>query len=155
MFTSERLVEGEIYSRKDLIDMFDIKDATINNGIFPLKGYQSIWLFVTENKTNDSPQYKDLLHDNILDWDGQMQGRKDDLIINHETENLELLVFYRKDKKEFSNYGFTYEGKFHYVSHTGSKPTHFILQRANKALPATEKAIELHIKDLQLPMNSH
>jgi hypothetical protein len=76
-----------------------------------------------------------------------MQGRKDDLIINHETENLELLVFYRKDKKEFSNYGFTYEGKFHYVSHTGSKPTHFILQRVNKALPALEKAIELHIKE--------
>src|SRR5262249_4143398 len=44
-------------------------------------------------------------------------------------EGVELLVFYRKSKTEFDNYGFRYEGSFRYVSHQGSKPTQFLLRR--------------------------
>jgi|SRR5450631_3375410 len=104
----------------------DIRDETINTGIFQPPESQSIWLFVNEKKEKGATQYRNLLHKNTLDWDGQPKGKKDHLIITHEIENLELLVFYRKDKSTFPDYGFKYEGKFHYVSHTGSKPTHFI-----------------------------
>ncbi len=34
MFTSEQLTEGEIYTRHDLREQFNIKDATINTGVF-------------------------------------------------------------------------------------------------------------------------
>lgn len=129
MFTSERLVEGDIYTREKLREMFNIRDETINTGIFQPTNYQSIWLFVTENKKNGLPQYKDQLHKNTLYWDGQMKGRKDQLIISHESKALELLVFYRKDRDTFSDYGFKYEGRFRYVSHEGIQPAHFILQR--------------------------
>jgi hypothetical protein len=148
MFTSERFVEGDIYTRERLRDMFDIKDATINTGIFPLPDSQSIWLFITENKKNGLPQYKDQLHENTLYWDGQMKGRKDQLIISHENKNLELLVFYRKNRDTYSNYGFKYEGRFRYISHEGAQPAHFILQRVTDTLNTTKNIAE--VSDIKL-----
>src|ERR1700753_535255 len=100
MFSSEFLLEGAIYTRSSLSEKFDIKDATINTGIFPLTSYHAIWLFITEKKTADAPQYNDLLEGDMLFWDGQMKGYKDKNIINHEANNIELLVFYRKKKNE-------------------------------------------------------
>jgi TIR domain len=129
MFTSEQLTEGSVYTRAYLRQKFSIKDATLNTGIFQAPGYQSIWLFITENKTKDSIQYKDLLHEDKLDWDGQIEGRKDQLIIDHETKGLEILVFYRINRRAFPHGGFKYEGQFRYESHLGSRPTHFILRR--------------------------
>jgi TIR domain len=129
MFTSEQLKKDDIYTRDKLRQMFSIRDATIKNGVFRPAGYQSVWLFVTENKTKNSTQYKDLLYEDRLDWDGQTKGRTDRLIIEHEIKGIELLVFYRKNRSIFPHGGFKYEGQFRYVSHTGSKPTHFVLER--------------------------
>jgi hypothetical protein len=95
MFTSEQLTEGEIYTRNDLREQFNIKDATINTGVFRPSGYQSIWLFVTEQKTKDMPQLHDRLEGDTLHWDGQPWGRTDKLIIEHAANGYELLVFYR------------------------------------------------------------
>jgi hypothetical protein len=129
MKTSTALRLGNVYSRVELADRFGITDATLNTGIFQPTGHESVWLFVTEKKTPDRTQYRDHLDGNNLSWDGQTSGRKDALIINHETEGLELLLFYRESKTEFDNYGFRYEGPFRYVSHEGSKPAHFLLRR--------------------------
>ena len=129
MYSSEQLTEGEVYSRNDLREQFNIKDATINNGVFRPSGYQSIWLFVTEQKTNDMPQLSDLLEGHTLRWDGQPSGRTDKLIIEQEHDSYELLVFYRKHKGEFPKSGFKYEGRFQYESHTDGRPAHFVLRR--------------------------
>jgi 5-methylcytosine-specific restriction enzyme A len=139
MFTSERFVEGDIYTRERLRDMFDIKDATLNTGVFRPKGYQSIWLFVTENKTKGSPQYTDLLYENLLYWDGQTEGRTDRDIISHAAKGFEILVFYRAKKREFPHGGFKYEGRFHYVKHEGSRPTQFLLQYVTDTHITTQK----------------
>src|SRR5438876_2547858 len=148
MFTSEKLVEGNIYTRKELGDIFDTRDSTINNGVFRPKGYQSIWLFVTENKTQGSPQYKDLLYENLLYWDGQTEGYTDRHIINHVARGFEVLVFYRVKKREFPHGGFRYEGLFQYVKHEGSRPTQFLLQRVANIHITIEKEIEpLQIKE--------
>ncbi len=139
MFTSERLVEGDIYTRKNLSDMFDTRDATINTGVFRPKGYQSIWLFVTENKTKGSPQYTDLLYENLFYWDGQTEGRTDQDIISHAGKGFEILVFYRSKKRAFPHGGFKYEGRFHYVKHEGSHPTQFLLQHVATTHITTKK----------------
>jgi hypothetical protein len=144
MYTSERLVEGEIYTRKDLGDMFDTRDATINTGVFRPKGYQSIWLFVTENKTKGSPQYTDLLYENLLYWDGQTEGHTDHHIISHASKGSEILLFYRVHKREFPHGGFRYEGRFNYIKHEGSRPAQFLLQRVAATLKKEEA---LHIKE--------
>lgn len=136
MFSSKMLCEGDIYTRNDLSELFKTKDSTINTGIFPLTQYHAIWLFITEEKSKDKTQYTDLLKEDTLLWDGQMMGVKDHKIISHEANNTEILVFYRKKKNEFENYGFKYEGRFCYVSHTGSRPAHFVLKRV-ASVPAT------------------
>jgi hypothetical protein len=129
MFTSEQLTEGEIYTRSYLRRKFGINDATLNTGIFRPTGYKSIWLFITENKATGLTPYVDLLRGDMLVWDGQTAGRTDRLIIEHEIKGLEIVVFYRASKRAIPFGGFKYEGRFRYVKHFGSQPTHFILQR--------------------------
>jgi hypothetical protein len=76
MKTSDRLVVGQVYTRADLSRMFDTHDATLNTGHFRLKGSDSVWIFVTENKTSDRTQYNDELIGDDLYTDGQTQGRQ-------------------------------------------------------------------------------
>jgi len=126
---STQLEQGTVYTRDDLRERFKIVDATLDTGIFQPAGFNSIWLFVTEEKTLDRTQYEDKLEGDILRWQGQLKGRKDAMVIEHEKRGLELMVFYRRKKYEHPHAGFRYEGVFKYVSHEGSGPTTFKLQR--------------------------
>jgi hypothetical protein len=123
------LTVGDIYTRNDLRELFEITDATLNNGVFGIKDRPEIWLFVTENKSADREQYVDKLTVDVLCWQGQRQGRTDPLIINHRRNGDLLLVFYRRAKYQFEGAGFVFEGPFEYVSHSGGLPTSFILRR--------------------------
>jgi hypothetical protein len=123
------LIVRDIYTRKDLRELFEITDATLNNGVFDIKDRPEIWLFVTENKSADREQYVDKLTGDILYWQGQRLGRTDPLIINHRRNGDLLLVFYRRAKYQFEGAGFVFEGPFEYVSHSGGLPTSFILRR--------------------------
>lgn len=129
MKATDTLIIGERYTRRALSEMFGIRDASLNTGVFKPKFDDSIWLFITEKKTEDQTQYSDLLDGDYLAWDGQMSGRSDKLIRNHKSNNLDLLVFYRKKKRQFNDSAFIYEGPFEYVAHEGSNPTHFTLRR--------------------------
>lgn len=129
MKTSDRLQVGDVYTRDQLRVRFDISDKTIDTGVFRPKGSDSIWLFVTERKTADRTQYSDFLSGDTLDWDGQLSGRTDEMIITHRRHNLELLVFYRRRKYEYPGAGFRFEGEFEYSSHQEKRPTHFTLRR--------------------------
>lgn len=130
MLTSERLVVGNVYTRNELKAKFDIKDSTINTGVFRPKGHDSIWLFVTEEKTPDRTAYSDQLQGDDLYMDGQSAGLKDAMMIHHEDRGLECILFYRKHKSENAGYGFHYEGRFRYVDHRGTRPAHFHFRRA-------------------------
>lgn len=137
--TSASLHRGEVYSRNKLKELFQISDATINNGIFRPKGHDSVWLFVTEDKQDDRTQYKDRLVGETLTIQGQTQGRTDHLIQEHKASGLELLLFYRKKKDTYPEYGFRFEGEFSYVSKEGVKPTTFTLRRAPRQFRYGEK----------------
>lgn len=132
MLTSEHLKLNEVYTRAGLREKFgvkDVKDATINNGIFHPKGPDSASLFVTEEKTKDRTQYTDELKNNDLHIDGQTAGLRDRLLIEHAQNGLEVILFYRKAKYEHSGAGFRYERKFKYVEHRGTRPAHFHFRR--------------------------
>ncbi len=130
MKTSKHLTVGEIYTRKDLKAMFKIADANLNNGVFRPKGHDSIWIFVTKEKSADRIQYADTLTGDILSWDGQISGRTDVWIIDHRVNGYELLLFYRDSRSQYPGAGFRYEGVFEYVSHTPGHPSHFILRHS-------------------------
>lgn len=131
VYLSDRLIQGTIYTRAELAKMLETRDATINTGIFQPRGYDSILLFVTETKSSDMTQYRDHLNGDTLHWQGQQAGIKDVLIFSHERKGLELLVFYRRSKRENSGGGFTYEGLFRYQSHAAGRPSNFVLERIN------------------------
>ena len=133
-YTSEKLTEGKIYSREDLVEMFGITDSTVNTGVFRPKGSRSIWLFVTRDKTSDRTQYKDNLDGDLLRWEGQTSGRTDSKIVDHEANGDELLVFYRESKLQHPKAGFQFEGRFRYLSHRDKNPSKFVLQRIRRHL---------------------
>ncbi len=134
-FTSTRLAPKEIYSRAALAKFFGISaGGSLSTGVFrPDKTrYKSVWLFVTEEKSAEMTQYVDRLDGNILHWQGQEQQYTDQLVITHEQQGLELLVFLRKHKRQYPHGAFVYEGAFEYVTHDkASKPTNFTLRRRN------------------------
>ena len=129
MKTSEHLTVSEIYTRKELKAMFKITDSNLNNGVFRPKGHDSIWIFVTKEKSADRTQYVDELIGDTLSWDGQTSGRTDPWIVEHRVNGRELLLFYRESRSEYPGAGFRYEGVFEYVSHMPGHPSHFILRR--------------------------
>lgn len=98
-WTSSQLQTGNIYTREHLRELFHIEDATLNTGVFRPKGRNSIWLFVTRDKTSDRTQYIDRFEGGLLYWQGQTAGRTDQAIINHEATGDELVVFYRDSKR--------------------------------------------------------
>lgn len=130
--TSSQLQLGEVYTREKLRDLFDIADATLNNGIFRPKGTDSVWIFITEEKTPDRVQYSDHLDGDVLLMQGQTEGRTDSLIRDQATNGLELLVFYRAKKYEHDGAGFRYLGPFDYIRSFGNRPTSFVLQREER-----------------------
>ena len=136
-YTSERLIVGHNYAREDLAAMFRITDATLNTGVFRPAGTNSVWLFVTKDKTRDRTQYQDRLEENRLYWQGQTSGRTDAMIVAHESRDLELLLFYRERKYEHPKAAFRFEGRFRYVSHSGAKPSSFMLERLGERFEAS------------------
>jgi putative restriction endonuclease len=126
---SNLLEIGGIYTREELKLILPTQDSTLNTGIFQPAGFDSVLLFVTKDKPSDRTQYVDELVGDVLHWQGQTQGRKDALIVQHRERNLELLLFYRNKKYEYPLAGFKFEGIFEYVSHVGALPASFVLQR--------------------------
>ncbi|HTH12251.1 MAG TPA: HNH endonuclease [Acidovorax sp.] len=135
MKSSQELVVGQVYTRAELKAQFDIADASINNGIFRPKGHDSIWLFVTKDKTSDRTQYHDLLDGDTLTMEGQTSGRTDHWLTDHVSTGYELLLFYRESKVQYPGAGFVYEGVFEYQGHAGSVPATFTLKRQATQVP--------------------
>ena len=129
MKTSQQLTLGNLYTREELKRKFNITDATINTGIFQPKGHDSLWLFVTEEKTPDRTQYQDRLLGDDLFIEGKTAGRKDVLLADHEKKGLEILLFFRKNRFEHPGAAFQYEGQYSYVGHKATRPAQFHFRR--------------------------
>jgi putative restriction endonuclease len=127
-FASEKLKVGEIYCRKSLAKLFHITDATLNTGVFKPKHYSSVWLFVTHKKAANQPKYVDHLSGNTLHWQGQTSGKSDLMVIEHKSRDLELLLFYREEPKQYADSGFRYLGPVEYMSHNPGHPSSFTLR---------------------------
>lgn len=138
-FVSTLVTEGSIYTREELKKLLQTRDATINTGVFRPAGFSSVLIFITKNKTPDRTQYDDRLEGMSLYWQGQVSGRTDALIVEHQARGLEILVFYRDHKEEYPGAGFRYEGAFSYASHTPGNPSDFVLRRELLARDAEVK----------------
>lgn len=128
--TSKFLNQGSAYTRAELRAAFGVVDASINNGIFQPKNHSSIWLFVTQFKTPDRTQYRDLLDGDMLTMESQPSARYDQRLAEHLQDGIEVLLFYRRDKKAHSpGAGFRYEGPFGFVDRSSDEPAMFRFNR--------------------------
>lgn len=139
MRSSSQLTIGVTYTREQLAKKFNIRDATLFTGIFRPRGHESVWLFITQDKTPDRTQYKDALAGDELYVDGQMTGRKDKLLAEHVERDLEVLLFYRLSKIQFDGAAFRYEGPFRFVEQSGKNPTRFHFRREREPVPAAQQ----------------
>lgn len=146
MKASQQLVIGQVYTRAQLREQFEITAASLKNGIFKPPGFDSIWMFITENKTPDRVQFKDSLDGDVLTMEGQSLSRTDHMITDHVRAGNELLLFYRHSKSEYPGAGFVYEGPFRYVRHEGSKPAAFTLERAIDILETKRRTWDLALE---------
>ena len=104
---------GEVYSRNDLKERFDFKLGSRGTGIYHHKLDDSIWLFVTETKSEDQTKYRDKLEGDRLCWQGQEnQDIYNIRVINHKKDGRKIHLLYREYEKEYKNSGFRYEGEF-------------------------------------------
>ncbi|MGA9723825.1 MAG: hypothetical protein WBQ86_15310 [Candidatus Binatus sp.] len=87
-----------------------------------------MWLFVTRKKAANQPKYVDNLQGEKLHWQGQASGKSDLIIIEHEKRDLELLLFYREESKQYADAGFRYLGPVEYVAHNPGHPSSFTLR---------------------------
>lgn len=126
--TSAQLTEGEVYTRQNLRSIFGVTDATINNGFYRPQDTQSIWLFVTGEKTTPELGAVNRFDGDLFIWLGQNAGRTDAQIINHETDGREILLFHRDTKSDHAGGGFVFRGAFRYLSHVSGPPSKFTLQ---------------------------
>ena len=150
--TSTQLTVGETYSRVALREMFDIADATLNTGIFRPAGHDSVWIFITDEKTPDRTQYEDRLEGDDLFFEGQPKGRTDALIQEHRERGLELLVFHRRRKDERPDYSFRYLGPFEYINAQSGTPTKFHVRRVLAGTGASV-GLQLVASDAQIREN--
>jgi putative restriction endonuclease len=87
-----------------------------------------VWLFVTRKKAANQPKFIDSLTGDTLHWEGQASGKSDLMIIEHNSRDLELLLFYRDEPKQYADSGFRYLGEVEYVAHKAGHPTSFTLR---------------------------
>ena len=132
----DELIKGEIYSKEGLsrkiksireyfderdektqLKGFGTKEGRHGEGIYRHykidKDSNSIWLFVTEIKGEEVEQYEDELIGDILEWQGQKgQSSFNEEVINHQRDNREIHLFYRRRRDEYIDNAFKYEGEF-------------------------------------------
>ncbi|RSV39485.1 HNH endonuclease [Sphingomonas sp. ABOLE] len=65
------------------------------------------------------------------------------MLIDHEANGEEIILFYRDRVRQYDGAGFRYEGRFAYVSHEGGKPASFVFKRYSER--STDRLIEKQI----------
>lgn len=126
-FTSLYLKEGQSYNREELRELVGTTDSTIGTEVFRPSGYNSVWIFITEQGI---PSPGKNTEKGLLTWSSQLSRHSAQLIINHESRGLELLIFYRESAARIPGLGFQYRGRFEYQSHTDTSPATFTFARS-------------------------
>jgi len=127
---SSRLRIGKTYSLLELQTLFDINIPQPDVRSFAVHKRAAIWLFVTESRAASRREYSGVLRSNILQWCMPSSDYLKLSIEEHQSKDIEILIFYRKGGRGFARRDFTYEGVFNYLTHSGKTILRFFLQRS-------------------------
>ena len=105
--TFDRLQLGEPYNRKYLAQLWGYQDwHALSRGAITPKNTNIIILFITKDKQDSLPQYQNYFEDNLLFIEGETNHSHDSRIINSQSNNDNIYLFYReKHHMDFIFYG--------------------------------------------------
>lgn len=121
----EKLKIGEAYDRPYLADLWGYKGfQAISRGVVTPLGTNLIILFVTKSKQEALTQYNDFLDGGLLHWEGEEKHSSDSRVINAESANDEIHLFYR----DIHHTPFIYYGKIFLKEHNlrNTEPSQFV-----------------------------
>jgi len=120
----ENIKVGSEYTRPELADLWGFKGfEAISRGIVTPSGTPYIIMFITKEKQAFLTQYEDAFVDGILEIEGETNHTADQRIINTESKDDEIHLFYRSRH----HMPFSYEGRIFitdYIIHT-DRPSRF------------------------------
>ncbi|WP_405366554.1 DUF3427 domain-containing protein [Ruminobacter sp.] len=136
------------YSRDQILVAFDfLSPGSMREGVKYFDNYKTDVLLVTLEKNDKDYTPTTMYHDysineNLFHWQSQSttgsNSRTGHRYINHDSSGNSILLFVREAKKNGVTKkveGYTFLGKAHYMSHTGSSPMN-ITWRLEKPIPS-------------------
>ena len=127
----EKLKIGQEYERPYLADIWGYKGfQAISRGVVTPSGTNFIVLFVTKQKQEALTQYSDYLDGDLLHWEGEQKHSSDGRVINAESANDEIHLFYR----DIHHTPFVYYGRIHLIKHRllNESPSQFVFSVGHK-----------------------
>nr|WP_233356521.1 MULTISPECIES: HNH endonuclease [unclassified Brenneria] len=102
----------------------------ISRGVVTPSGSNYIILFVTKEKQEALTQYNDFLDEGLLRWEGEKRHSSDSRIINAESANNEIHLFYR----DIHHSPFIYYGEIFLTEHKlrTTEPSQFVFKVGQK-----------------------
>ena len=98
---------GKVYSRNQLAKLWGYKGTeAISRGVVTPQNTNNIILFVTKEKKKSATQYRDLIENNELSWEGPNDHFAEKRMLNSEKSGDKIHLFYR----ERYDLDFTYYG---------------------------------------------
>lgn len=132
-FTS--IAVGSLWTRPDLADLWGYKGyQAFAKGVFTPANDNKIILFVTEEKQASATEYKDVLKDDLLEWEGPNDHFAEERMLHAKSRGDEIHLFHRPRHHE----PFEYRGEVNIREQTlkSSVPSAFtfeILDASRKA----------------------
>ena len=146
----ENLQIGKAYDRPFLASLWGYKGfQAISRGVVTPSKTKYIILFVTENKQEAPTQYNDSLDGELLYWEGEERHSSDSRIINADTANDEIHLFYR----DVHHSPFIYYGEIFLKKHKLRivEPSQFVFNTNKKDLtPDLLEDLESHLNEYKI-----
>ena len=121
---------GSHWSRTELAKLWGYKAyQALARGVVTPAGDNKIILFVTEEKQVSAMNYQDVLHGDVLAWEGPNDHFAEEKILSAKEKGQEIHLFHRPRH----HMDFTYQGKLTVLSVTQLtvKPSKFVFQLLN------------------------
>ena len=135
----ETLEIGQAYDRPFLARLWGYNGHQgFSRGVFTPSDAKLIVLFVTKDKAGTTTQYNDYIDGDLLYWEGEAQHGNDRRIINAQTTQTPIHLFYR----EVRTTSFIYFGELallDFIEQT-DKPSEFVFTIQELALPTPTMA---------------
>jgi putative restriction endonuclease len=139
-FRTDVLERGRLYTRPQLAQLWGYESFhAISRGVVTPKGKKVILLFVTRDKQDSLTQYRDILSEDRLEWEGERGHGSDDRIARAHERGEQILLFYR----DVHHTPFRYHGEVRLTlfKRETEQPSQFAFELVHDLSPSDDLAV--------------